>query len=219
MSEKTIVQALAAVMGDVRAVGKTGRNSAQNYNFRGIDAVVNAVGPALREHGVVVIPEVLNHSHETVSSANGKAMGHVVVRVAYTFVGPAGDDLTATVIGEAMDYGDKATAKAMSVAFRTALLQSLALPTDEPDPDSESFERADQSARRAPAGKVSGADDARVPDLVDEFTAVRSEEDLAAVSQKVSAMDVGDEGRNTLRDAYRAAKAQLEAQKKAEEAA
>jgi hypothetical protein len=33
-----------------------------------------------------------------------------------------------TVVGEAMDSGDKATAKAMSVAFRTALLQALCTP-------------------------------------------------------------------------------------------
>ncbi len=41
-----------------------------------------------------------------------------------------------------MDGGDKATAKAMSVAFRIALLQALALPTSEPDPDSSSYERS-----------------------------------------------------------------------------
>ena len=41
-----------------------------------------------------------------------------------------------------MDGGDKATAKAMSVAFRIALLQALALPTSEPDPDSTSYERS-----------------------------------------------------------------------------
>ena len=31
----------------------------------------------------------------------------------------------------------------MSVAFRIALLQALALPTDEPDPDSYSYERSE----------------------------------------------------------------------------
>jgi hypothetical protein len=41
-----------------------------------------------------------------------------------------------------MDSGDKAVPKAMSVAFRTALLQALALPTDEPDPDASTYERA-----------------------------------------------------------------------------
>ena len=40
-----------------------------------------------------------------------------------------------------MDSGDKATAKAMSVAFRTALLQVFFLPTDEKDPDEDSFVR------------------------------------------------------------------------------
>jgi hypothetical protein len=32
----------------------------------------------------------------------------------------------------------------MSVAFRTALLQTLSLPTDEPDPDSQSYERSEK---------------------------------------------------------------------------
>jgi hypothetical protein len=45
--------------------------------------------------------------------------------------------------------GDKAAPKAMSVAFRTALLQALALPTDEPDPDSQSFEREEAKAPKA----------------------------------------------------------------------
>lgn len=52
----TVVQALAAVMEDVRAVRKGDRNQQQGYAFRGIDAVVNACGPALRKHGVVVVP-------------------------------------------------------------------------------------------------------------------------------------------------------------------
>ena len=43
-----------------------------------------------------------------------------------------------------MDAGDKATAKAMSVAFRTALLQSLCLPTDDIDPDAQSYERSEK---------------------------------------------------------------------------
>src|SRR5690606_34079164 len=45
--------------------------------------------------------------------------------------------------GEAMDSGDKATSKAMSVAFRTALIQALALPTDEPDPAESTYQRSD----------------------------------------------------------------------------
>src|SRR3954462_1193588 len=59
----TVVQALSAVMADVREVRKDQRNTAPGqggYAFRGIDAVMNAVGPALRVHGVVVMPRVVS---------------------------------------------------------------------------------------------------------------------------------------------------------------
>ena len=49
-------EALAKVMDEVRAVEKRDRNTHQNFSFRGVDAVVNAVGPVLRKHGVVVMP-------------------------------------------------------------------------------------------------------------------------------------------------------------------
>ena len=60
--------------------------------------------------------------------------------VEFGIYGLDGDAIVGTVAAEAMDSGDKATAKAMSVALRTFLLQVLALPTDEPDPDSFSYE-------------------------------------------------------------------------------
>ena len=135
---------MAKVMEDVRAVGKTERNTHQNYNFRGIDAVVNAVGPALRAHHVIVTPRVLSYEAENVTvGRNNTQMRSVTVMVEYTFIGPEGDSLVAVSIGESMDSGDKAVAKAMSVALRTCLLQSLMLPTDEPDPDSFSYDRDD----------------------------------------------------------------------------
>lgn len=146
MSDKpSIFEALASVMTDVQAVKKADRNDAQRFMFRGIDAVVNAVGPALRKHGVTVSPRVDMYEYGTVTVGTGdkaRPMGHVRVLVTYTFHGPAGDSLPAQAPGEAFDAGDKATPKAMSVAFRTALLQALALPTDEPDPDATTYERA-----------------------------------------------------------------------------
>lgn len=141
----TVVQALTAVMEDVGAVRKSERNQQQGFSFRGIDAVVSAVSPALRAHGVVVTPEVRSYEYGTVEVGQKRTpMGHARVVVAYTFHGPQGDSITAVTAAESMDSGDKATAKAMSVAFRTALLQALALPTDEPDPDATSYERSPQ---------------------------------------------------------------------------
>lgn len=137
----TVHQALSKVMGDVQAVKKDSKNQAQRFNFRGIDAVMNAVGPALRKHGVTILPEDVEVHRSNGTTASGKQTAEVVVKVTYRVYGPSGDSIHGKVAAEAMDFGDKAIAKAMSVAYRTFLLQALTIPTDEPDPDSESYER------------------------------------------------------------------------------
>lgn len=148
----TVVQALSEVMSEVGAVRKEQVNQHQRFNFRGVDAVVNAVSPALRRHGVVVAPTLLEKELKESRTAKGAVMANVYLTVEYTFYGPAGDSISATVAAESFDSGDKATAKAMSVAFRTALLQTLALPTDEvDDPDHSTYERAASTPAPPPA--------------------------------------------------------------------
>src|SRR5699024_6816492 len=63
------------------------------------------------------------------------------VNATYTFYAQDGSSLSTQVASESFDSGDKATPKAMSVAFRIALLQAFALPTDEADPDSYTYVR------------------------------------------------------------------------------
>lgn len=127
----TVVELLLAVMRDVKSIAKKDLNSHFNFSFRGIDTVLDVLGPVLREHGVLPVPEVRTiHLPETVGGKSNR----VVVEVAYTFYGPRGDSVTAVVPGEAQDGQDKASSKAMSVAFRTVLLQMFAIPTGERDP-------------------------------------------------------------------------------------
>ncbi|WP_408895903.1 ERF family protein [Nocardioides sp. R1-1] len=140
----TVQQAWANVMADVQALGKNQRvdSGPARFNFRGVDDVMNAVGPVLRKHGVSVVPTAVTHSPETVTTRSGAVMRNVTVFVTYSINGPAGDSMPGAAAGEAADSGDKATPKAMSVAFRTFLLEALCLPTDEPDPDTHQYERA-----------------------------------------------------------------------------
>jgi hypothetical protein len=140
MSE-TIQASMAKVMQAVREVAKNDSNTGLNFKFRGIDAVVNAVAPALRANNVIVMPHLEEHTFTQMTTGNGKSALHVILKVRYRFTGIQGDFLDAVVMGEAIDYGDKAVSKAMSVAFRIALLQALALPTDEVDPDAQNYER------------------------------------------------------------------------------
>lgn len=137
-----IYGALADVMSDVGAVAKDSRNTQQNFNFRGVDAVVNAVSPALRKHRVMVLPQMRSVDYVMMPLSSGKSATVCRVVVAYRFVAVDGSHIETVVAAEAFDMGDKATPKAMSVAFRTALLQALALPTDDPDPDSMVYETA-----------------------------------------------------------------------------
>jgi ERF superfamily protein len=138
----TIHDLMGRVMADVDAVAKTDRNQQQNFNFRGIDAVVNAVGPKLRRHGVFMLPEAGTPTVDQYTSKNGAQMTHVLLPVTFRFYGPAGDSVSCKVIGEAADAGDKVMSKAHAVAWRVALLECFAIPTDDPDPDAASHERA-----------------------------------------------------------------------------
>lgn len=136
-----IFEAMTRVMAEVRAVGKDGWNDHQKFKFRGIDSTVNAVSPALRKHGVIVVPKILKIEYRDVKTTTNKPAREVSVRVRYRFYAADGSYVDAIVPGEAMDSADKGTAKAMSVAFRIALLQALALPTDDTDPDATYVER------------------------------------------------------------------------------
>lgn len=151
LQHASLVAAISAVMDEIGSVKKEQRNENQRYMFRGIDAVVNAASPVFRRHGVIVFPTLVDIAYDAVAARNGGAMTHVKVIVDYTFRHADSDEaLTVRVPGESMDSGDKATPKAMSVAFRIALLQALALPTDEADPESQTYERG-VPGQQAPA--------------------------------------------------------------------
>lgn len=138
-----------AVMADVRAIEKGDMNKQQGFRFRGIDAVMQEVGPALRAHGVHIIPTPLDLKSETYETKSGTSMRNVVVTMRYEVFGPQGDSFIGGAIGEAADSGDKAVTKAQSVAYRTFLLQALTVPTGDVDPDAQVHERVSQ--HRTPA--------------------------------------------------------------------
>lgn len=149
MTEATnIITKLVAAKEAIGFVAKAERNTQQNFNFRGIDAVVNAVAPVFASLGIMVFPSQSESRSVLVTYGAKSTVGfRTEVKVTYTFT-DGESSIQVEVVGEAIDSGDKGTAKAMSVAFRIALLQALTLPTAEPDPDSESFQVTDGEATR-----------------------------------------------------------------------
>lgn len=169
--------ALAAVMRDVRSIAKTERNSFHNFMYRGVESVMNAVGPALRAHGIVPFPEVTRLDSRDVLTKKGDTNREVTVWVQYTFKGPAGDSEIIVIPGEAQDAGASAVSKAMAVAQRIGYLQMLGIPTVNADPESTDVQRGTDktvSLKKAiwAEGKSRGwvSEDDAYDRLAEEFT-------------------------------------------------
>ena len=136
-----IYEAINAVMNDVGAIGKNTKNTTQGFMFRGIDAVMNALQPALIKNHVFVVPEVLEQTREERTTQKGGVLIYSICKIRYTFYAEDGSSVSSIVIGEGMDSGDKATNKAMSIAFKYACFQVFCIPTEEmKDPDIECHE-------------------------------------------------------------------------------
>jgi hypothetical protein len=128
----TIHETIAEIMQDIPAISKDKKNTqGQGYNYRGIDDVMNALQPLLAKHKLFVVPEVLEQQREERQNSKGNNLIYSIVRVKYTFYAVDGSNVSAVVIGEAFDSGDKATNKAMSAAFKYAMFQTFCIPTEE----------------------------------------------------------------------------------------
>lgn len=141
MENKLIYEAIVNVMGEIGAVGKTKKNTqGAGFMYRGIDDVMNALQPALVKHKVFVTPTVLNEERSERKSSSGGTLLYSRLTIRFDFFTVDGSSVSATVIGEAMDSGDKATNKSMSVAFKYACFQIFCIPTEEMrDPDAETY--------------------------------------------------------------------------------
>lgn len=145
MSTLTIHERLATAAGRMPAIGKDKTNKAQQFAYRSIEAIVREARPLFYDLGIAVTPEVLNWSSEEVESKAGAKGYRVVVEMRYKLscVGEESMDLfdrelVGSMMGEAIDYGDKATSKAGQMAWKYYLTDVLLVASGEEDADGES---------------------------------------------------------------------------------
>ena len=147
-----IYKSIIDVMKKINAIGKDRKNDTQHFNYRGIDDVMNELHGALSECGVFVVPEVLEENRSTGKSNKGNDLFYTRQKIRFTFYAADGSSVSAVVIGEAMDSGDKASNKALSIGLKYAMLQVFCIPTeDEKDPDAQSPQP--QAGSMKPASK------------------------------------------------------------------
>lgn len=136
-----IYQAIIGVMSDIGVIGKEKKNAQQGFKYRGVDDVMNALQPVMVQHGLFVVPEIIDQRREERQTNRGGNLIYSVCTVRYTFYAKDGSSVQCVVVGEGMDSGDKATNKAMSIAFKYACFQVFCIPTEEmKDPDAEVHE-------------------------------------------------------------------------------
>lgn len=175
MSEKPeyvpkVFGAISAITAELSKVGiaKDRKNDQQNYKFRGIDDMHNALSPLLAKHKLVILPEVEERIERIAKSNAGKDLNFVVLKVRYSFISAEDASIFHVVtMGEGMDSADKATNKALSAAYKYAVIQAFSIPvegTPDADADSDTIDRS-KVAEAAPEKQPED------PDLDDEIVA------------------------------------------------
>lgn len=155
-----IYKAINMVMQDISAIGKNQQNKTQHFAYRSIDDVMNELHSSLTKAGIFIVPKVTSEEREEHKSKSDGTLFFTRQHIDFTFYAQDGSSVTASVIGEAMDSGDKASNKALSIGYKYACIQVFCIPTeDDKDPDNVSHVTAPapaQQSKQAPAPQLKG---------------------------------------------------------------
>jgi hypothetical protein len=149
MSVPRVYVAISAITRELaeNGIAKARINQRGQYSYRSIDDVTARLAPLLAKHRLCILPRVIERSSLERAGAGDTLLVSVALRVAFEFVSARDGSLhTVEAFGEALDDGDKATAKAMSAAYKQAVLQAFCVPI-------ECTEDADASSHRLKSGE------------------------------------------------------------------
>ena len=188
-----IHEKINAILADSDAIAKDKRNQSQGFNFRGIDDVYNALHPILAKHGVFSTTQVIGERSEERTTKAGSTLIYRILTVKFTFYAADGSCVESIIIGEGMDSGDKASNKAMAIAHKYALLQLLAIPTeDTKDPDAESHEVQPKASTKTATKPITTATDGLRQRAIDLYP------EIGMTDADFEAILLANGGKNTL---------------------
>jgi len=139
MAAPSVYAAINAVSAELaeHGIAKTHVNEVDDYQYRSIDDVLDRLAPVLAKHRLCVLPRALKRTIAERQDEGQRVLFHVSLKVAFTLTSV--DDGSCHVVkayGEALDPSDKATAKAMSAAYKSAMIQTFCIPlAGSEDPD------------------------------------------------------------------------------------
>lgn len=143
MSDLNIYQRMHAIMNDVSYVQKENKKVNNQYTFVSGDAVTAKVRPAMIEHGVLAIPSFFDISVD--GNRTNCSMSMTFVNI------DKPDDrivIPCAGFGQGIDPQDKGAGKAMTYAFKYALLKIFELETgDDVEKDNVDHKPAPKPAK------------------------------------------------------------------------
>lgn len=216
MNAKTTIEAAPAIYPALvrvtraiatEGIGKTRENRQQGYNFRGVDEVMNAFSPLLAREGIFIRPQFAEREVSERATAKGGTLFSVSVKGSFDFVAEDGSSVTVgPFYGEAMDSGDKATNKAMAVAFKYAMFQTFCVPL-------EGVTGGDADATTH--DEIVNEEAASVQAWIDTITGCDSLERLEKMGGEIASAKLSSAAKLKLRAAYSAQKHALTPKDKA----
>ena len=156
MENKQIIEALHKSYGECGYVQKKrSEKGGVNYTFAGEQAMIKTLRPILEQNKIIVhVNKIDNIISEQYTTKNGASMHRFIARYEFKFTHISGESIIAVSIGEGADVGDKACAKAATIALKYALRQTLLIETGD-DPDNEIVpERAEPVKKLSPKEKM-----------------------------------------------------------------
>lgn len=173
-----IYAALAKANKAIGAIAKGSKNQQQGFMFRGIDDVYNELHAILADCEIFIVPEVVSYDVSERQVRNGVVL-FTRATIRHHFTTSDGSSVTTTVVGEAMDSGDKGMNKTMSIALKYALFQLFTIPTkEEKDPEAKSYELAQPAPQAQPPRQDDSEYRALVESAMNQLAEASSMDDL-----------------------------------------
>lgn len=132
-----IAQKLVALMGKIPYMQKDVDSKELRYKYVSSAAVADRVQEALVELNLAAVPQFTTLDESNYLTAKGATWKYVRVKVALQLIdAESGEYCTATCEGSGTDPGDKAVAKAQTMAMKNAWCKLLNIPIgDDPEAD------------------------------------------------------------------------------------
>ena len=182
-----LAKKFVAVMQECSHVVKTGTNDFHRYKYATATDVLEKVNASLTKHGIasVVSPSLLNIQEVTTSKGNTERLATVEVSV-MLIDSESGESFTLKGLGSGQDAGDKAVAKAQTMALKYCYMASLAIATgDDPEADSKTDEAMATFTTKPPIANTPPPSKSSIP-KTRTATKLVCHDCGSAISQKVA---------------------------------